>query len=74
MPALCVCRTPSHQGAGAGSESDKEVAADMVGKLGPRPIRVTRVRGIQVDESEPAAQPGQATIQIPPHHFDASGP
>ena len=60
--------------ANEGRESDKEAAADTVGKLGRWPIRVIRVRGIQVDESEPAAQPGQSAIQIPPHHFDNSGP
>jgi hypothetical protein len=68
------CCTPSHQGAGECSESDKEVAADTVGKLGPGPIGVIRVSGIQIDESEPAAQPGQSAVQIPPHHFDDSGP
>jgi hypothetical protein len=74
VPALCVCCAPSHQAAGEGSESGNEVAADTVGKLEPGPIRVIRVSGIQIDESEPAAQPGESAVQIPPHHFDDSGP
>ena len=63
MSALCVCCTPSHQAAGENSESDKEVAAETVAKLGP--VRVIRVSGI--DER------GQSALQIPPHHFDDSG-
>jgi hypothetical protein len=70
--ALC-----SHHwtGAGDGGESAdnlKEAAADTVGK--PGPTRVIRGNGIDASESEPAAQPGQSAIQIPPHYFDGSGP
>ena len=57
-----VCCTPGRQRAGeGGGESNKEVAAETVGKLGP-----VRVSGI--DER------GQSALQIPPHHFDGSAP
>ena len=61
----------SHRWQCAGDDG-KEVAAETVGK--PGPTRVIRVSGIDASESEPAAQPGQSAIQIPPHHFDGSGP
>ncbi len=67
----------SHQWTGAGDVGEsadnlKEATADPVGK--PGPTRVIRVNGIDASESEPAAQPAQSAIQIPPHHFGGSGP
>ena len=73
LSVFAALRSHRWQGAGDGGESaDKEVAAETVGK--PGPTRVIRVSGIDASESEPAAQPGQSAIQIPPHHFDGSGP
>jgi hypothetical protein len=69
LSVFAALRSHRWQGAGDGG---KEVAAETVGR--PGPTRLIRVSGIDASESEPAAQPGQSAIQIPPHHFDGSGP